>query len=244
MSQAPDTAPVKRGRGRPRKDSQFATVNKEEIARTALEIAGREGFHSLTMHRLAEEFNVTPRALYNYISDRQEVVDLAVERLMSYTPELKLDPADWEESFRNAYRVSRESFRSFPRASLVRMEEEVSYAPGPRRTVLIERLLAFFVEIGLTLRQATVAYQSLQQDVMGYVLQFDYYYDHGDDAERAGLSYPVSAQMLKLHEGTEAPLAQQALELPARDNNEMFEDMVNLRLLAIKAQIEQNQAAS
>lgn len=81
MSDAPNslpTPPAKRGRGRPRKDSNWATFSRDELAARALHIAGNEGFSAVTMHRLAAEFSVTPRALYNYVADRQEIINLAV----------------------------------------------------------------------------------------------------------------------------------------------------------------------
>ncbi len=51
-----DDTPVKRGRGRPRKDASQVPITKEAIASEALKIIGSEGFTALTMNGLAGRF--------------------------------------------------------------------------------------------------------------------------------------------------------------------------------------------
>lgn len=235
-------APVKRGRGRPRKDSAFAALNKEVIASKALEIAGAEGYSALTMHRLAAEFGVTPRALYNYVADRQEVVNMAAELFIAHSPFIELDSSNWRESMREIYEVSREAFRAYPRASLVAMDEQIRVEPGPRRTQLIERLMQFFIDLGLSLQQTLMMVRSLERDVFGFVLQVDYYFDKNYPMGRQYVTRAVPEDWLDRHKDVDAPLARAALELPEQDNDELFAELVCMRIKVVEYMLSEAKA--
>ncbi|MEM1332916.1 MAG: helix-turn-helix domain-containing protein, partial [Actinomycetota bacterium] len=84
--------PTHRG-GRP-------TLTRERLAGAALEIAGSEGFRSVTMRRVAEHLGVTVRALYRHVSDRQDLVDLTAATFLAAAPRSDFDPLDWEASVR------------------------------------------------------------------------------------------------------------------------------------------------
>ncbi|MYV59771.1 TetR family transcriptional regulator, partial [Streptomyces sp. SID4931] len=70
-------------RRRPATRKGRPVLTRESIAAKALEMAGAQGFASLTMRALATELGVTVRALYNYVEDRQDVVHLAVDTLLT-----------------------------------------------------------------------------------------------------------------------------------------------------------------
>lgn len=235
--------PVKRTRGRPRKDSEFASLSKELIAQKALEIAGAEGYDALTMHRLATEFNVTPRALYNYVADRREVLNLAVERFLSISPFIEFDSKDWRVGVRDAYVATRSAYRAYPRASQLNVNELLNIQPGSLRNQLMERILKFFVDIGLTLRQAVMMVRALERDVLGFVMHVDYYYDRRSEEWLNYLNSPVPVQLLDAYPEIPTPLARQALELPIQDSDGMFDEVIELRVLAIEQMRQQNTAA-
>lgn len=245
MSDAPNSEPnphMKRGRGRPRKDSAWAAFSREDLAARALDIAGTEGFAAVTMHRLADEFSVTPRALYNYVADRQEIINLAVVLFLDKAPLINFDPQNWRPSVREAYGRSREVYRMFPRASLVGLEERVTADLGPRRTELLERLLNFFVGIGLPLKDAVSVVRSLEQDVLGFALKIDYAYDRAPQQYRDAVTRVVAGRVLEAYPEVPAPQCRAALELPEQSSDEMFEDLVELRILAIEALLAKNSA--
>lgn len=210
-------------------------LTREAIVRTALEVAGAEGFVALTMHRLARELEVTPRALYNHVRDRQEVVDDVAALMMRELPEPELDPTDWQTSLRAAYREARDAYRRYPRAILISLDETVT--PGkvdPRRFLLAENMLRFFIDVGLTLEQAIAVRGAFLVDVFGFVLTIDYRYDSGDQAMREAIPQPVPAAWLTAHPDVPAPLAREAAALPPTSSEEMFEAFVDLRVSAIE----------
>ncbi len=232
-----ENPPVKRGRGRPRKDSAYAPLSKERIAAAALEIAGAEGYAALTMHRLAVAVDVTPRALYNYVADRREVVNMVIELFVAQSPFIELDPQHWERSLREIYHESRKAYRAYPMASLVPVEDSVQVDSGPRRTELMERLLDFYTKVGLSLQQALVLTRSLEREVFGFVLQVDYYFDRNPAIGRTYVSRAVPEQWLDRYPQIQAPLSRQALMLPEQNSDELFEELIALRILAVRGML-------
>ena len=110
-------------------------LTKDLIATVGLRIAGDEGFPQLTMRRLADEIGVTVRALYNVVADRREVVDLVVARMVERLPVHEYDPTTGR-GVRHAYRDARVAYRSFPRATLVSLDETFTPAEVPVKRML------------------------------------------------------------------------------------------------------------
>ena len=50
---------------------------------------------------------MTTRALYNHVRDRQEVVDLAAQRMVEGLPQTQWDASRWRESLREGYEEAR-----------------------------------------------------------------------------------------------------------------------------------------
>ncbi|CAM5459805.1 hypothetical protein SCALM49S_04631 [Streptomyces californicus] len=116
MPATPRRRPATR-KGRP-------VLTREIIAAKALEMAGDQGFAALTMRALAAELDVTVRALYNHVEDRQDVVQLAVDALLTSWNPPPLHAATWQESVA-AYAASlRALYRGRPRALLVSLDED------------------------------------------------------------------------------------------------------------------------
>src|SRR5262245_52300012 len=112
-------------RRRPATRKGRPTLTRELIAERALHLAGAEGFPTVTMRRLAADLGVTVRALYNYVEDRQEVVELATQLLMSQWELPELSTERWEDSVRTYCSQLRSLYGRFPRALLVSLDENI-----------------------------------------------------------------------------------------------------------------------
>ncbi|MGO1544037.1 MAG: TetR family transcriptional regulator [Gulosibacter sp.] len=233
MSATPE--PFSRGRGRP-PHSIGALLTREAILDRALEIAGAEGFAALTMNRLARDLTVTPKALYNHVRNRQDVIDGVAALIVQSLPTPEFDANDWQNSLRAAYRAGRKAYRKHPRATLISLDETVSPTEvDPGRILLAEDMLEFFVSVGLTLEQAVAVRGAFLTDLFGFVLMIDYRYDTSPAPIREALAQPVPAVWLEALPEVPAPLARQAAEQPALTSDAMFEEMVTLRILAIES---------
>ena len=226
-----------RGRGRPTRDAG-AVLSRELIVRKALDIAGSEGFPALTMHRLARDLGVTPRALYNHVRDRQDVVDAVAALMMREIPVPHLDPAHWRDSLRAAYREARDAYRQFPRALLIALDETLTPAQvDPNRVILTENMLGFFVGIGLSLEQAMAARSAFLIDVLGFALAVDYRYDRGEAAVREAVVRPVPGPWLDALPEVAAPLTRRAAALPPPTSDAVFDAFVDMRIAAIESMV-------
>lgn len=229
----------RRPRGRPRRGAEGPLLSRELIAEKALEIAGVEGFSAVTMQRLADETRVTPRALYNHIADRDEVIELAAGLMLEQIPPPRLDPRTWRASLLDAYREGRAAYRRFPRALLISLEETLTGAAvHPRRITLAEDMLGFFVAIGLSERQAQTAQLSFLIDLFGFVLLVDHPLDRSaqrveQPAADAGATLPVPRPWLDEHPETPAPISRRAAAGTPPSADEMFEDLIALRVEAV-----------
>ncbi|KAB1642571.1 TetR/AcrR family transcriptional regulator [Gulosibacter chungangensis] len=233
MSENANSAP--RGRGRPRR-SEGAVLTLEAILQRGLEIAGAEGFPALTMNRLARDFEVSPKALYNHVDSRQDVVDGVAALIMQSIPAPQLDATNWKDSLRTAYREGREAYRRFPRATLISLDETVT--PGeidPSRILLAEHTLQFFVDLGLTLEQAITARNSFLLDLFSFTLMIDYRYDSSPAPVREAITQPVPRIWLEALPDVAAPHSREAATLPTPDSDTMFERLVDMRIAAISA---------
>jgi AcrR family transcriptional regulator len=65
-----------------RPGSRRARFTREEIARTALELADAEGFQAVTMRRLAQALEAGTMSLYHYVRTKAELVSLMDDALM------------------------------------------------------------------------------------------------------------------------------------------------------------------
>lgn len=82
-----------------------ATLTRERIAVTALELIDREGLDGLSMRKLGAALGVEAMSLYHYIDNKEELLNLVVDELYG---EIDL-PADipgddWENAFRQGLR--------------------------------------------------------------------------------------------------------------------------------------------
>lgn len=230
---------MKRGRGRPSLEDG-AVLSRDKIVHRALELAGSEGFVALSMNRLAKDLDVTPKALYNHVQGRQDVIDAVAALMMQQLPHSRFDPDDWRESLREAYREGRDVYRRFPRALLISMDEVVTPAElDSRRIDSAEQMLRFFVEVGLSLDQAVAIRAGFLTDLLGFVLTIDYRYDAGDELVRSAVSQPVPKPWLDAHPGIDAPLSRQVAESGSLSSDEMFERFIDLRVAAVEALLRQ-----
>jgi AcrR family transcriptional regulator len=121
-------------------------ASAEEITRAALELVDREGIDALTMRALADEVQLSPRALYHHFSGKGEVIDGITELIWDEAGAEMLadgppDPADW---IVHACVVLRRVFLSHPDLAIY-----MTTFPRPGdRLMLSVQAMAAAVEMG------------------------------------------------------------------------------------------------
>lgn len=84
-------AVVSRGRrGKP------PTMTEDQIVEAALAIIRSEGVNALSMRRLSRELGRSAMAAYNYVPDKQALLDLVARRVLSEVPMPEPGSAPWD----------------------------------------------------------------------------------------------------------------------------------------------------
>lgn len=231
----PAATPVTGSTGRrPGRPTQRILTVDSIIDRT-FTIAGQEGFAAVTMNRLAREMGVTPRALYNHVANRQEIIDRVWKRFTDEIVVPDLDPENWRESFHELWGSLRQQFRKHPRLLLVAQDETITTsATSPIGITLVEKSLRFFVDIGLPLRQAIVIREMLMADLFNFALNTDYKYDRQDESTRAATLQPVPQAWLDEEPDVDAPLTRKAVEESVSTSDELFNYIVEARIAYVE----------
>ncbi len=95
LHESPETTPRRRV-GRPSK----RILSMRLIVDRALEIVTDEGLDSLTMSRLAGALEVTPAALYNHVSSKDEILREVQDRIMGQLDLAGFDEDPWPVALR------------------------------------------------------------------------------------------------------------------------------------------------
>jgi AcrR family transcriptional regulator len=129
------------GRGRPR------TLDRAAVVDAALRILDANGLDAVTIRRVAEELGTSGTALYTYVRDKDELVDLLVDRVIGEVDVDAVDPSlPWQDQVRRLARLMRDTFvahADIARATLGRVPQ------GERSLAVMEAMLGRLRAAGL-----------------------------------------------------------------------------------------------
>ncbi|MFJ2899225.1 TetR/AcrR family transcriptional regulator [Streptomyces sp. NPDC087218] len=153
------------------------TLTRERIARAALEILGEAGPAELTMRAVGTRLGVSPRALYNYVADRRDLLGEIVAVCRSDRPQPRLDPDRWQESLRVHCRELRVWYRAHPgMLALARAEDLTPFASADLLRP-DDALVGFFLDLGFSPRNAYRAWSITVLQVAGFAEVWDAWHD-------------------------------------------------------------------
>src|SRR5713101_2303701 len=104
----PWRTPPRRGRAVPRPQ-----LSRELVVSAALRVIEVDGGDALTMRRVADEIGVSASALYGYVANKEELVQLVLEQIMTEIP-LPRTGTDWQDMLRSWGRETLAVFRRHP----------------------------------------------------------------------------------------------------------------------------------
>jgi TetR/AcrR family transcriptional regulator, tetracycline repressor protein len=138
----PWRTPPRRGRSVPRPQ-----LSREVIVAAALKVIEVDGGDSLTMRRVAEEIGVSASALYGYVANKEELVQLVLEQIIGEFPLSAFEEADdWRDLLRVFAREMLAGFKRHPGVAALTMGR-VPF--GPNMLVGAEYLLGRLRAAGL-----------------------------------------------------------------------------------------------
>ncbi|WP_433509477.1 TetR/AcrR family transcriptional regulator [Nonomuraea sp. CA-143628] len=153
------------------------TLTRERIARAALRVLGRAGPAELTMRNVAAELQVSPRALYNYVSDRDDLLREVLAICHADRPEPRLDPGRWRESLRDYCLDLRSWYRAHPGLLALAHAENLTHLATPGLLDADDALVGFFLALGLSPQNAYRAWTITVLQVAGFAEIWDAWHD-------------------------------------------------------------------
>jgi AcrR family transcriptional regulator len=144
---------------RTRPAAQRRTLSQDLIVDTALELLGKASLDTVSMRRVAQELGTGPASLYAHVSNKEELHELMLDRLLGRLPRPEPDPTRWTEQILEMAKAQLKMFTSYPGIARVGLETVVP--AGPNALTYGEAVLAVFRAGGLPDRTAVFAFDTL-----------------------------------------------------------------------------------
>jgi AcrR family transcriptional regulator len=134
-------------------------LTRERIVAAAIAILDRDGLDAVSTRRVAEDLGTGSASLYGHVANRDELVELMVDRIAEEIEVPEPDPARWQDQIR-AY--ARHAQRVWARHADITRASLASIPTGPGRLRVVERLLAILRAAGFSDQVAAWAIDRLQ----------------------------------------------------------------------------------
>jgi TetR/AcrR family tetracycline transcriptional repressor len=184
---------------RPRRTAPKAPLTREAIVDAALKVLDAEGMDGLSMRKVAHQLGTGAGSLYWHVRNKEEVLQLILERVTEQMSLPEPDPSRWKDQLRDfAYqmRAQLKSHRDVARISLGRVPM------GPTLVVYAEWLFMLLHPLGVPDWVTAYLGDLLALYVGGHAFE-----------ESLGFSSPTGEDMAP--EEVAAMFRQYALSLPA-----------------------------
>ncbi|MER7081252.1 transcriptional regulator, TetR family [Saccharopolyspora kobensis] len=215
---------------RPRKPR----LSKERIARAAVAVLDAEGASGLSMRRLAARLDVSAMSLYEYVSSKEDVLDLAVDEAFAGVELDGIDDVPWREALAQQLHRGREVMKRHPWLPALMSTRPLL---GPNSLALAERFYAVLASVGLAGARLTAVIGALTYYVQGYVAMENFWTGvHRDPAREAELRAQAQQYLGQRREDYPV-LAEQADLVGTDDFDESFELGLTTVLDGIEAQL-------
>jgi AcrR family transcriptional regulator len=125
------------------------TLTHDRIAAAAVELADAEGLDAVSMRRLADQLGVATMALYRYVANKDELLELMINAAYEIEGELPpIEPGDWRTAVAALARGTRNWTRAHP--WLVEAQAAVPNLLSPARNRAVDWMLGGFVGLDVT----------------------------------------------------------------------------------------------
>jgi TetR/AcrR family transcriptional regulator, tetracycline repressor protein len=97
-----------------RRSTPRPQLNREGIVDAALTVLRRHGSEGLTMRRVADELGAGAASLYGYVNNKEELIQLILDRIIGEMKVPEADPDVWQDQLKQFMRQGREVFQRYP----------------------------------------------------------------------------------------------------------------------------------
>ncbi|MEU4098148.1 TetR/AcrR family transcriptional regulator [Streptomyces sp. NPDC026673] len=131
-----------------RKKAPRRSLSREAIVTTALHVVDTEGLDALSMRRVAQELDTGAASLYAHVANKEELLELLLDRIQADVTRPEPDPRRWQEQIKEMARQGRRvlvTHRDLARAAI---GQGIPF--GPNALLNAEAMLAIFKAGGLS----------------------------------------------------------------------------------------------
>jgi AcrR family transcriptional regulator len=144
-------------------------LSRERILLAAIALADEGGLESLSMRKLAQALGVKAMSLYNYVTNRDDILDGIVDIVVS---EIELpdrsDGADWQAAMRRRAISAHKVLLRHPWATMAMMSR---LNVGPAMLRYVDATLGCLCEAGFSDEMADHAWNAIDSHIYGFTLQ-------------------------------------------------------------------------
>jgi AcrR family transcriptional regulator len=172
-----DTPEPSSRRARPAK----AALSRDVIVETALELLKTEGYEATSMRRVAQALDTGPASLYVYVANREELLDLMLDRAIREVPVPEPDPARWREQLKELLRAqARLMTEDYPGLTRLAMS---TIPTGPGAMAISEAMVGLMRSGGMSDQAAGYACDILNLYVQAQALEMTLFLERAGSVE-------------------------------------------------------------
>ena len=129
-------------------------LTREQIVDAALALMERDGLQGISMRKLAQELDAGAATLYWHVGDKEQLLNLLLDRIVGENQVPDPDPENWQEQLKVFARATRQMFKNRRDAAQLSMGRIPS---GPNSLPMMERTLALLASASLPPRVISYA---------------------------------------------------------------------------------------
>jgi len=142
-------------------------LSRERILLAAIDLADKDGIELLSMRKLAQEMGVKAMSLYNYVTNKDDILDSIVDIVVSEIESPKIG-GDWRDAMRRRAISAHEMLLHHPWAAMALMSR---MNVGPAMLKYVDMTLGCLCEAGFSFKMADHATNVIDSHIYGFTLQ-------------------------------------------------------------------------
>lgn len=143
-------------------------LSRDRVLSAALRLADEEGIDALSMRKLAQTLGVKAMSLYNHVTNKDDILDGIVDRVVGEIEVPAIGGGDWKTAIRKRAISAHEVLLRHPWATMAMMSR---VNVGPMMLRYVDATLGCLYEAGFSLEMADHAWNAIDSHIYGFTLQ-------------------------------------------------------------------------
>jgi AcrR family transcriptional regulator len=134
-------------------------LSRALITAAALELVRQDGLDGVTLRKVADRLDTGPASLYVYVTNREELLERMLDRVLSEVPLMRVGRKKWQPRLAELFTGLLATLNRYPGIAEVGLG---SPPAGPGGRAISENALALMSAGGISARAARAAYEALR----------------------------------------------------------------------------------